>query len=42
MGGAEADIEAGEAAEGIFQLAEKDWQQDDPIYMDYRGQALPW
>ncbi len=42
MGGAEADIEAGEAAEGIFQLAEKDWHPDDPIYMDYHGQPLPW
>jgi NAD(P)-dependent dehydrogenase (short-subunit alcohol dehydrogenase family) len=41
MGGAGADIEAAEAAEGIFRLAEKDWQPDDPIYMDYRGQPLP-
>ena len=42
MGGAEATIDAGEAAEGIFRLAEKDWHPDDAIYMDYRGQPLPW
>ncbi len=42
MGGADAAIEAEEAAKGIFRLAEKDWDSDDPIYMDYRGQPLPW
>ncbi len=42
MGGAGADIEANEAAEGIFHLAEKDWHLDDPIYMDYQGQPMPW
>ncbi len=41
MGGADAAIEAEEAAKGIFRLAEKDWDPDDPIYMDYRGQPLP-
>ena len=42
MGGAGADIDADEAAEGIFHLAAKDWHPDDAIYMDYRGQPLPW
>jgi NAD(P)-dependent dehydrogenase (short-subunit alcohol dehydrogenase family) len=42
MGGAGADIPADHAAEGIFQLAEKNWKPDDAIYMDYRGQPLPW
>jgi NAD(P)-dependent dehydrogenase (short-subunit alcohol dehydrogenase family) len=42
MGGADADIPADEAAEGIFRLAEKNWNPDDEIYMDYRGQPLPW
>jgi len=42
MGGAEADIQADEAADGIFNLAEKNWGPDDAIYMDYRGQPLPW
>jgi NAD(P)-dependent dehydrogenase (short-subunit alcohol dehydrogenase family) len=42
MGGAEAAIHADEAAEGIFQLATKNWGPDDAIYMDYLGQPLPW
>jgi NAD(P)-dependent dehydrogenase (short-subunit alcohol dehydrogenase family) len=42
MGGVNADIAASEAAEGIFRLAEKDWAPEDPIYMDYRGQPMPW
>ncbi len=42
MGGTGADIEADEAAEGIVRLTEKEWQPDDPIYMDYHGQSLPW
>jgi hypothetical protein len=42
MGGAEADIDAGEAAEGIFRLAQKDWDPEDEIYLDYRGQPMRW
>lgn len=42
MGGADADLAADEAAEGIFQLATKSWDPEDAIYMDYRGQPLPW
>jgi NAD(P)-dependent dehydrogenase (short-subunit alcohol dehydrogenase family) len=42
MGGSAADIPADEAAEGIFHLAERNWHPDDEIYMDYRGQPLPW
>jgi NAD(P)-dependent dehydrogenase (short-subunit alcohol dehydrogenase family) len=42
MGGAEADIHADEAAEGIFNLAAQDWDPDDEIYMDYHGQPLRW
>lgn len=42
MGGVGADIPADDAAEGIFQLAEKKWKPDDAIYMDYRGRPLPW
>lgn len=42
MGGAGADILTDEAAEGIFRLAEKAWNPDDEIYMDYRGQPLSW
>jgi NAD(P)-dependent dehydrogenase (short-subunit alcohol dehydrogenase family) len=42
MGGEAADIEADEAAEGVFRLALRQWGPDDPIYMDFRGQNLPW
>jgi len=42
MGGQDADIHPDEAAEGIFQLAMKQWQPEDEIYMDYQGSILPW
>jgi NAD(P)-dependent dehydrogenase (short-subunit alcohol dehydrogenase family) len=42
MGGADADIDAAEAAEGIFNLAVKKWNLDDEIYMDYRAQPIHW
>jgi len=42
MGGKDADIEADEAAEGIFRLASRNWDRDDPIYMDYLGQPMRW
>lgn len=42
MGGADADIHAGEAAEGIFNLAVKKWNLDDGIYMDYKAQPINW
>jgi len=42
MGGAQADIHADEAAEGIFNLAAKKWNLDDEIYMDYRAQPIRW
>lgn len=42
MGGQEASISPDESAEGIFQLADKEWQAEDPIYMDYLGNPLPW
>lgn len=42
MGGADADIHPDESAQGIFQLAQKDWKPDDDIYLDYRGQPLRW
>jgi NAD(P)-dependent dehydrogenase (short-subunit alcohol dehydrogenase family) len=42
MGGVGADIPTDEAAEGVFRLTEKNWDADDEIYMDYRGQPLPW
>ena len=42
MGGADADINPDEAAEGIFNLAVKSWNLDDEIYMDYRAQPMRW
>lgn len=42
MGGADADIDAGEAAEGIFRLTQRDWSPEDEIYLDYRGQPMRW
>ena len=42
MGGQEASISPDESADGIFQLADRAWQAEDPIYMDYLGNPLPW
>ena len=42
MGGPNAAISPDESAEGIFQLALREWKADDPIYVDYRGVPLPW
>lgn len=42
MGGQEADIPPDEAAEGIFGLSLKHWNAEDRMYMDYRGNPLPW
>ena len=42
MGGSEADINADEAAEGIFKLAMKKWNLDDDVYMDYKEQPISW
>jgi NAD(P)-dependent dehydrogenase (short-subunit alcohol dehydrogenase family) len=42
MGGPEATLHPDESAEGIFQLAARKWNVDDPIYLDYQGKSLPW
>lgn len=42
MGGQEADIHPGEAAEKIFELAMNPRSATDPMYMDYLGNPLPW
>lgn len=42
MGGTEAPLSPDESADGIFQLAAREWNVDDPIYMDYLGNPLPW
>jgi NAD(P)-dependent dehydrogenase (short-subunit alcohol dehydrogenase family) len=42
MGGPGADVHPDETAAGIYQLAMKSWSADDPIYMDFQGNLLPW
>ena len=42
MGGAGATIHPDEASKSIFNLAIKNWNADDAIFMDYHGQPLPW
>lgn len=42
MGGPDADIEADEAAAGLFELAVREWSPDDGIYFDYQGKPLRW
>jgi NAD(P)-dependent dehydrogenase (short-subunit alcohol dehydrogenase family) len=42
MGGAQADIHPDVSAQGIFELALKEWKPEDAIYMDYQGNVLPW
>jgi NAD(P)-dependent dehydrogenase (short-subunit alcohol dehydrogenase family) len=42
MGGPDANLHPDQSAEAIMTLALKDWQLDDPIYMDYAGKLLPW
>lgn len=50
MGGREAEIEPGEAAEGILNLAVREWRagdipangSGDGIFYDYRGESLRW
>lgn len=42
MGGVKADIDSSESAEGIYELAGKDFTLNDPVYMDYRGKIMHW
>jgi NAD(P)-dependent dehydrogenase (short-subunit alcohol dehydrogenase family) len=42
MGGSDADIHPDVAAEGIFELAARDWSSNDEIYLDYRGNSMRW
>ena len=42
MGGPSAAIDSDESAAGIFDLAAREPKPDDAMYMDYRGEPLPW
>ncbi len=42
MGGPLAALDVDESAEGIFQLAKRNRNEEDPMYVDFRGAPLPW
>jgi hypothetical protein len=42
MGGPHATVPVDEAAQGILQLALKERAADEPVFLDYRGNALQW
>ncbi len=42
MGGVEADIYPEEAAKNITFLANRKWNNDDPVYIDSNGKPLYW
>jgi len=42
MGGPSAAIDSDESAAGIFDLAVGEPKPGDAMYMDYRGEPLPW
>ena len=42
MGGPSAAINSDESAAGIFDLAAREPKPGDPIYIDDRGEPLPW
>jgi NAD(P)-dependent dehydrogenase (short-subunit alcohol dehydrogenase family) len=42
MGGPNAAISSDESAQGIFQLALRERNEDDPMYLEYQGTPLPW
>ncbi len=42
MGGEKADIAPEEAAEGIYNLTQKQWGLDEGIYYDYSGKTMNW
>jgi len=42
MGGPQATVPLDESAEGIYQLALQERADAEPIYVDYRGNALQW
>ena len=42
MGGPSAAIDSDESAAGIFDLAVREPKPGEAMYMDYRGEPLPW
>lgn len=42
MGGPDAEVSVEESAHGIFKLLKKEWQLNDEIYFDYKGNKMEW
>ena len=42
MGGTGADVPPIESARGVYDLSQRSWGADDPIYMDYTGKVMAW
>ncbi len=42
LGGANADIPPIESARGIFELSQRHWNVEDPIFMTYTGKPMSW
>lgn len=42
LGGANADIPPIESARGIFELSQRRWNVEDPIFITYTGKSMSW
>jgi len=42
MGGVNADIPPIESARGIYDLSQRKWEPDDPIFITYTGKTMEW
>jgi len=42
MGGANADVPPIESARGIYELSQRKWKADDPVFMTYTGKTINW
>ncbi len=42
MGGADADVPPIESARGIYDLSQRDWSVDGPVFITYTGKTMDW
>jgi len=42
LGGANAEIPPIESARGIFDLSQRSWNIDDPVFITYAGKTMNW
>jgi NAD(P)-dependent dehydrogenase (short-subunit alcohol dehydrogenase family) len=42
MGGVNADIPPIESARGIYDLSQRKWEADDPVFITYTGKTMKW